>query len=391
MPQPLAGPGLGLPLPQKLYPSELTNAPLDTPTNKIGLAPGDELPVPAGTWYIDTGSYCVLEYLDPVTNTWTRLPTCAYGAGPQYIKSDGFTIRVANRTGCLSSTSITAQGSNYVQSTTSIAVTGISGASVTPIIGGALGASIVSYGAGYGVPPIVFIPAPPAAAANSNGIGGIPATGYCTIASGTVSGFTFTNPGAGYNGTVYGVVVPNPTDPNISTGITAASIAFTLNGAGKLTGAFINNPGVAITPGNATLTVSGAGTGATIVPNVMQTVTAASVVGTLTGAVGTVSALLTTVGGGASLGTITNGPHYLGLAFRPRPAQIGLTVVGAATGTIGPQVGTIYDGGLFLDTPTPVIATNLFMASNAATLTNSGTLTLTMGSRPDFVTFQPAP
>lgn len=391
MSQPLAGPGLGLPLPQQLYPAELLNAPVDTPTNRIGLAPGDELPIPAGTWYIDPGSYCIIEYLDPVTNVWTHTPSCGWSGGPRYIKSDGFTLRIANRTGCLTSTSITAQGSAYVQATTTIAVTGITGATVTPIIGGALGASIVSNGAGYGLPPIVLIPAPPAGAANSNGVGGIAAVGYATIASGTVSGFTFTNPGAGYNGTVFGVVVPNPTDPNLSTGITAASIAFTLANGGALTGALILNPGAAITPGNATLTVSGAGSGATIVPNVMQTVTAASVVGSLTGPVGTVSSLLTTVGGGASLGTISNSPNLLGLAFRPRQAQIGLSVTGAATGTIGPQVGTIYDGGLFLGTPSPVIAGNIFMASNAGTITNAATLTLTMGSRADHVTMQPAP
>ena len=39
---PLSGPGLGLPLPANLYPSELNNAPYDFATNKVCLAPGEK-------------------------------------------------------------------------------------------------------------------------------------------------------------------------------------------------------------------------------------------------------------------------------------------------------------------------------------------------------------
>ena len=48
MPGFLSGPGVGLPFPQSLYPSELGNAPQDTPGNKLTLAPGDTYVVPAG-------------------------------------------------------------------------------------------------------------------------------------------------------------------------------------------------------------------------------------------------------------------------------------------------------------------------------------------------------
>ena len=389
MPQLISGPGLGLPIPQFLYPSELTNAPVDIGTNKLNLDPGDELSLPAGHWFVDSGSYCLIEYKDPVTGAWGIVPSAAWQGGLHFIISAGFDYRIANRLGCLASVSITAPGNgSYVQSTTAVAVTG-STASVVALVGGALASSLVSRGAGYGVAPIVVIQNPAPGSANPNGVGGVAATGYATIANGTVSGFTFTNPGAGYATAPTGVIVPNPSDPNLSTGITNASITFSLTQAGSITGALVINPGAPITPANITLTVTGAGTGATLTANVLQTVTAASVVGTLTGPVGTGAALLTTVGGAPNAGSLTNDPFGLYLAFRPRPAQIGLTITGGAS--IAPQAGTIYDGGLFMSAPTAIIATNPFATSNAATLVNAATLTLTMGSRNDIVTIQPAP
>src|ERR1700683_2294428 len=115
MPTPLSGPGIGLPLPQNLYPSELSNAPLDTPTNSICLAPGDAMAVPAGTFYVHPGVYCVLQYLDPVTSTWAMSPTAGWQNGPIYVKSDGFNYRLANLTGCPVSATILSAGSGYVQ------------------------------------------------------------------------------------------------------------------------------------------------------------------------------------------------------------------------------------------------------------------------------------
>ena len=55
MPTPLSGPGVGLPIPQNLYPSELSNAPYDYGTNQLALAPGQQIPLPAGPWYISCG------------------------------------------------------------------------------------------------------------------------------------------------------------------------------------------------------------------------------------------------------------------------------------------------------------------------------------------------
>jgi len=392
MPTPLSGPGVGLPLPQYLYPTALQNAPIDSPTNKIGLAPGDQLPIPAGTWYIGLGNYTTIEFLDPVTNTWIMSTAGSWTGGWTYIKSDGFTVRLANRTGCPVSASVTAYGTGWVQSSTTIAAVG-STSTWLPIVGGQLSASVTStqVGGGYGIAPLVLIPAPPPAAANANGVGGIQATAWATITNGTVTTVSFSNPGAGYQSGFTLALLPNPSDPNLSTGITMATVILTTTGAGSITGALCTNPGAPITPGQMTLTLAGAGSSATIVPNVLQTMLTASIVGSLiTAPLGTVAALLTTVGGSASVGTITNSPEFNNRAFRPRPTQASFAVTGI--GTVAAQVGTIYDGGLFLTTPNPVLVGNLAMPSNAiATVTNAGTLVMTWGGAQDFVTMQPAP
>jgi hypothetical protein len=392
MPAPISGPGLGLALPQYLYPTELQNAPYDASTNKIALAPGEQLPVPAGTWYITLGFYLVLQYLDPVTGTWAMGSSAAYGRSMLYVKSDGFNVRVANLTGCPTGASIIAQGSSYVQASTTITVTGGGGSLWQPIVGGGLGFSSVvtaNAGAGYGVPPIVFIPAPPPASNNANGVGGVQASGYATIASGTVSGFTFTNAGAGYQTAPTPVVLPNPTDPNINTGITAATLAFSLVTGGGLTAALCTNNGAALAnPNSYTLTVTGAGTGASLTGYAMQTVTAASVSTGAGAGYGTISALISTIGGVPPTGTVTN-PDLNRVAWLPRPAQIGLAVTGA--GSVAPQVGTIYDGGLFNTNAVPgfVLAAQPGLAGTGTV--NALGFALTMGSATDICTMQPAP
>src|SRR5208282_1128264 len=389
MPVPLAGPGQGLPFPQNLYPSELLNAPYDPSSNRQALAPGNSIVLPAGDWYISLGQYCVLQYLDPVTGIWTMATAPGWTSGNLLITADGFTSRIANLTGCPVSASVTSYGSAYVQSTTSITVAG--GTSTwLPIVGGQLAVlSITAAGAGYGVAPLVFIPPAPPAQTNANGVGGIQASAYAVIASGTVSAITFTNPGAGYPVAPIGLIVPSPFDPNLSTGITAATVTFSLVGSGSITGALCTNNGVALAnPANVTLTVAGAGTNATIVPNVMQTILTCSTTGNGTGW-GTVAAAITTVGGSASVGTITNSPEFNNIAFRPRPAQIQVTLTGA--GTIAAQVGTIYDGGLFLNKPNAVLLPSQFAGGPTPGLGSivGPTITFTMGGANDLVIIQP--
>lgn len=391
----ISGPGLGLKLPQNLYPSELQNAPYDFSTNRFALAPGQQLPIPRGTWLIHCGMYSVIQFFDPVSNSWAFSPAAAWEGPLKVVESDGFNVRVANLLGCPVSAVVTALGTGtWVQSSTVITPTPANGSTWAPIIGGALalsGGTINSTkaGAGYSIPPLVFFPAPPPPNNNPNGVGGIQASGWCSISGGTVNGFTFTNPGAGYPTAPTAIVLPNPTDPNIATGITAATLTFTLTNAGSLTGAICTNSGAALANPAAgaqmgfTLTVTGAGAAASLSPNIMTTVLAASIAGA-GGGYGTVAALATTTGGVPTAGSIAN-EYSIGLAWRPRPAQIGLAVTGA--GSLAPQVGTIYDGGLFLGAtaPTGVIAINPL--ATTGTLNTPG-FTLSVGSRPDWIGMQ---
>lgn len=392
MTQKIAGPGLGLPLPQNLYPSELYNAPYDANTNRISLAAGDTLPIPAGEWFVNLGQYLVLQFLDPVTNTWAMGPNAAWQGGHRFVCSDGFNVRVANLLGCPVHAVVAAYGSGYVQSTTTVTATP-GNSTWVPIVGGQLTPTIISAGAGYGVAPEIFIPAPAPAATNANGVGGIQASAWANISSGTLtlaSGVSMTNPGAGYSSPVTVTLLPSPTDPNLSSGITAATVVFSLTGSGSITGALCTNPGAPLAnPNQFTLTVAGAGSSGSLTGCVLQTVTVASIAGAGVG-YGTVSALLTTVGGVPPAGSVSNNPDALGLAWRPRQAQIGLAVTNL--GTLATQVGTIYDGGMFLTNAVPNYVINIQPVAGGFSLANTqATLTLTMGSRPDIVTLQPAP
>lgn len=394
MPQPLGGPGLGLPIPQNLYPTELSNAPYDAGTNHVTLAPGCELPIAAGTWYVSLGMYLTLEFYDSVNGSWRWAASGSWESAYTYVKSDGFNYRVANRLGCpIGGIISNPGGTTYVQASTTISVTGGGGSTWAPLVGGQLthtGTLVTAQaGAGYGVAPIMIIPAPPPPANNANGVGGLQASGYAGITNGTVSTIILTNPGAGYQTAPTNIVLlPNPTDPNLATGITLATVSFSLTGSGSLTGAICTNPGAPISnPANITLTVSGAGTNATVIPAMLQTITAASVVGTST-LVGVTGVGLTSAGGGYSLGTITNSPEYLGLRFKPRQAQISLVSTGGAT--VAAQVGGLIDSGLFASTPAPILQT-LWTAQGVGSIVGTSTVVFTMGSRPDIAILQPAP
>jgi hypothetical protein len=390
MPQFLSGPGIGLAYPQNLYPSQLQNAPQDASTNKIGISPGDVFVLPAGDWYITLGMYCILQFLDPVTGQWQIPSGAAYQRGLLHISSDGFNARIANLTGCIASASVINGGTNYVQATTTITAigafqTGVAVPTLVPIVGGALGFTgtftldITTKGAGYGIAPIVMIPPPPPAVANSNGVGGIPAEAVAILgASGSLTSVSIINPGAGYPTVPTAVVIPSPFDPNLTTGITQASIAFSLTSAGVIMGAFVTNNGGPLVNGSlgsVTLSIGGAGTSGSLTANVMQTVVSATISGA---GAGYTTAGATTYGGVPVSGTITNSPEAEGLAWEPRPANMSFPSVAQNS------PATIYDGGLFLGAPTVVTMPTGGVATIA-------TIAPTMGSRADRVILQGAP
>jgi hypothetical protein len=384
MPGNLSGPGVGLPIPQNLYPSQLQNAPSDPSSNRLGLAPGEVFVIPAGDWIIGLGMYTVLQFLDPVNNTWTFGSGSALNRGPILVSADGFTVRIANLTGCVVSASVANAGTGYVQATTTITAVGtFAGAAPTilPIVGGALnisGGTLVANGAGYGVAPIVMIPPPPQAQNNANGVGGIQASAIAVIASGTVSSVSITNPGAGYPTAPIAVIVPSPFDPNLSVGITNATVAFSLASSGLIMGALVTNHGSPLNNGSLasiTLTVGGAGASGSLTANVMQTVVTSSVTGAGSGA----NTYATTFGGAPVAGAIANSPEANFIAWLPRPAQIGYASVSANF------PGVVYDGGLFLSAPTVAVSPGAGATSTIATIV------LNMGSKFDIAVIQPGP
>jgi hypothetical protein len=349
MPSPLSGPGLGLLLPQNLYPSELVNAPYDYGTNHLVLNAGDQIPVPAGNWYISLGMYLFAEYLDPVNNQWTWVASGTWQPGaPFYVKSDGFNWRISNRLACPVGGVVLSGGASQVQATaTCVPSTGNS--TWVPIIGGALTALSVSggFGAGYGVPPLVIIPAPPPGANNPNGVGGRQASAYAVISGGSVSTVSMVDQGAGYPSQFTVTLLPNPTDPNINTGITLSQWQFSTVFAGSVTGVICTNPGNPIaTPAQLSLTIAGSGTPGTVAPVMLITATAVSVSvgGAGFGLAGNVMGMF--AGGDYPQGSITASPENLRVFARPRPGNIKLAVTGT-NGSIAAQSGAIIDGGLF--------------------------------------------
>lgn len=398
MPTPLSGPGIGLPYPQNYYPSELQGAAQDPSSNSISLAPGESFVIPAGTFFVGAGGYLVLQYLNPVTGAWSNSSGSAYNR-ILAVKSDGYNARVANLTGCVIGAAISNAGSGYVQSSTTVTAvgsfqTGVAVPTFVPIIGGQLGLTstftidVPTKGAGYGVAPIVMIPPPPPAANNPNGVGGIAASAYAVIgASGSITAISITNPGAGYVSAPPVTVVPSPFDPNLSLGITAASVSFSLTGSGSIAGVLCTNNGGPLINGSltsVTLVIGGAGTSGSLSAIVMQTVVSGSVSGPGVG-YGTAEFGATTIGGVPPAGAIATNPNALRLAWLPRPAQLGIT--GANTSVSVGSAAVVYDGGLFLGAPTLVVGTS----TGGAAPTTIATIAAVMGGRVDIASIQAAP
>jgi len=113
--------------------------------------------------------------------------------------------------------------------------------------------NITSGGSGYTLPPIVLIPSPPSP--------GVPATATATISSGVVTGLTFQNVGAGYTTVPAITLLPNPYDPNYGSIVNATAVT-NLVGAGTITAVLCVNTGAPVASAP-TLTINGAGSGAT--------------------------------------------------------------------------------------------------------------------------------
>jgi hypothetical protein len=369
MNQPLGGFGQGLPAPQNLFPSELDNSPYDFSTNLLSLPPGDVVFVPAGFYQVGVGEVSFLQFLDPVTNTWRGVSQSR--SQIISIRSDGANYRLANLTACPIAAVVANGGTGYTQSTLTITAN-VGGSTWQGIVGGSLSVvSVVNAGKNYTMPPLVAIPDGPLGLS-------VPATGAAVLASGTVASVSLINVGAGYvTAPTPLVLLPNPADPNLGS-ITNATITLGLINAGKITAALCTNNGASLATISAlTLTAAGgAGSGATITPVVLQCLTGFSVTAG-GGGYGTATELTTIGGQPASVSAIGN-PAVELTGYRPRPALAGLAVgSGAVT-----SITSIFDNGLFVGAPTPLVLGN-------AVTTTAATVTLTLGGINDTVLLQP--
>lgn len=224
-----------------------------------------------------------------------------------------------------------------------------------------------------------MIPDPPAQSVN--GYGGVPATGYFTIANGTVAGVTLGQVGAGYTAsTIVGLCLPSPWDPAYGA-ITPGTVNFTLGNAGAITAVLPTYNGSPLaTISTLTLTASGAGSSAVIDPVVLQSIKSASVVAG-GGGWGNVAEppKVTSTGGSGTVGAISN-PTVDFSGFRPRDANISATT--NAGGTIGATL-TIIDSGLFVSAPTACIIPGGALPATLASIA------FTMGGVNDTIFIQP--
>ena len=366
-------PGLGLPYPQFLTPGVLVGGNNLPPQSFITLAAGQAIPIPSGTWIVTTGRYTFPQELDPVSGIWIPLRTLP--GVPFQIKSDGQNYRIANLTGCPINAIVSGAGSGYPTVGTTVTASGTGGSTWTAVIGGLVtSVTVTAAGAGYGIPPLVYISAPP--------VGGIQATAIATLSSGTVSAITVINQGGGYTTAPTVSIVQAPYDPSTSNITTAtASIAaggFVAQSTGSLAAVLCTNPGAPVASAP-TLAVSGTGgSGATVTAQLLTTYASLSITavgaGYPTNAAG--AAALTYGGFPATTPANTNPNWEVGFVD-PRPAQITL----ASTGTLT-SVTRVVDGGLYLGTVPQV-----YVVSSAVP-TTIGTATITTGSTSDTVILQ---
>lgn len=381
MSQIIGEPGVGLPVPASLYPQYLAatnngaavNNQNQQNTNIVSLAAGETIPIPAGTWSISTGAYSKYQFRDPVTTVWRTMGAGLVG-GVLQVRSDGVNHRIANLTNVPVAGVVTNAGSAYVQASTSVTATG-SNSTWIAVVGGmgtsinnAISGGTTLTGVGYGMAPMVFIPAPPAP--------GVQATAIATISGTSVSSYTVVNQGGGYQGTTVGVsVLPNPYDPNFLNGtLTSQAQAYLNVGlAGSIAAVLCTNNGVGLA-GGITLTVAGAGSSATAVAQVLKTVTATSI--SVVGAGYGAAPMLQTSGGRNTVTTVNTNPGVELSGFIPRPARAALGIAGTSISLV-----TIDDPGLFISTPN-----SLVLAQDDPT--TIGIVALTLGGATDTVILQ---
>lgn len=353
-----------------------------TATNKVSLAAGEILILPAGTWIVTPTGYAWVQEKDPLTRQWSMASQTS--GVPQTVRSDGSNRRVVNMTGCPVGAFVTTVGSGYTNSTlgadgtldTSLSptVTINTGASKwSVIVGGAVSGTvtITTAGAGYVYAPTLIVSPPPP--------GGLPCTMTCTLSAGAINAVTVVNNGAGYQAAPTITVVPDPRETAVTT---QAALTAATTGSGTVTGMVITNHGTPVTA-VPTFTFSSGSAAATMVMAFTCTAITFSNAGV---AYGNAQPYLCTIAGGivaGSAGTTAN-PQISTRVFNPRAGFATGTSDSGGTLIVAP---VIDDGGLFQRVP------NVFITASgtAALPTTTAIAAATVGGTTDTVFIQASP
>jgi len=275
----VAGQNIGLQNPGNpvgpTLPFNFSNYPL---SNVFDLVAGAAILIPPGTWQIYS-TFSVVQWLDPVSGQWLM-----YGnqtlTHTVIVNSDGANFRLWNPKGFPVAGAVTAAGTGYVQASTTVTVSGVTGSVWHAIVGGALGTFTVGNdakgnagGTNFTCVPTVVIGPPPTSIvglpSTATALGGIQATATATLSGGAVNAVSIDIAGAGYTSPPTVQIIPNPFDVNIGI-ITVPTVTVALTGAGTVTAVVMDNFGT--TAGAApTLTINGAGSSATATATIVAT------------------------------------------------------------------------------------------------------------------------
>jgi hypothetical protein len=344
----------------------LGSAVLGKGPNRITLPSGGTYPIPAGVYSIRTGVYLTLQQFDPIMGIWVRSGGggCRGSqGGVELVYSDGNNYRLANQTGSVVGALLTNAGSSYTSAPT---VTASAGSSIfKAIVGGAVSTTVTISAAGqnYAYPPIVLLSPPPA-------LGGIQATAYCSLSSGTVGSVTIDNQGAGYPSPPTITFLNDPREGLNGTTVGYGAVAVAaLTGAQTVTGVLCVDHGIGGQTAVPTLSFSGGGGSSAAATAIMNwTITAYAVTSGGTG--WTTAPYITAYDNFPSTSpAYTNPQSQKGLVATEEAQIIGAVSGGAITAT-GQNV---LNGGVYTATPT------LIVLNSGLLITASAALTATMG------------
>jgi len=345
-------------------------------TNNFTLQAGEVMYIPPGYFNIAHGPYSSIQVYDPVMTVWRPIANDGFEGNFVQVDSDGGNYRIANQTGCPVAAVLSNAGTGYTSAPTITAAAGSS--SWVAIMGYVVSttATVVLGGSNYVYPPLLVIGAP--------GSPGIPATGYTTLTSGSISSATILNQGAGYLTAPTVSVLNDPRDTTGSGGMVTVS----LTGSQTVNAVICTNHGLPITSQTVpALTFSGGG-GSSAAATIIMDWTVTSYAVTAGGLGYSVWAQVGTIGFGApTIAPAYTNPNSQASFFRGRSPVINAALSSNAITATGQ---TLVDGGHIASAANAT--NNMQIAIYGGVLTGStstvATLTLGVGGVSDFLWMQ---